>query len=194
MYHAMAQKLTAICMERKWIEPENAAWCIYTIEKWMSILTQFLIFLFFGIIIDQVLLVVLFVGSCYMLRRRIGGWHADTPWQCQLLGGTLVVVTVILILAVATKIPLWGHVLVAFIADTICILQKPVYPSQLHFSEEVLALNNRKKTQWIGILALLQVVCLCLSERVYFAAINCGVIVSLVALFIEKCYKKKEGN
>lgn len=58
---------------------------ITTIEKWITIISILCI----GVIFKQVVPMMLFLAFFLSLRKRTGGYHANSFWQCYL--GTLVI-------------------------------------------------------------------------------------------------------
>lgn len=58
---------------------------ITTIEKWITIIS----IVFIGVIFRQVVPMMLFLAFFLSLRKRTGGFHANSFWQCYL--GTMII-------------------------------------------------------------------------------------------------------
>lgn len=194
MYHNAARMLAAVCVERSWISEDQFDWCVYTFEKWILTFVQIILWVFIGLIAQEIVTIAVFAGTVFLLRRRIGGWHAPTAWLCQLLGTAIVFFSTYLIQKFANELPMVVHGVMALGADLCCVIFKPIYPRQLHFNESIIKENNKKKCSLLASFVLVQFWCLVLRRTTILAAINYGIIVSELALVIELFKQKKEGK
>ena len=193
MVHKLSCYLAEWFYQHEWIEESNYAWCIYVVEKKLLQICYLLILSVCFIVSKQYLNAFVFMATLYILRCRIGGWHAPYNWLCILLT-TIIVLTAIYVLAPAfmnaNDVFIWFLdillVMVAFLMD-------PVYPPQLHFNQEIVSANRRKKNLILMYIALMQIVSFGFGvEQILIFSFN-GILVSVLLVFIEK-FKQKYGG
>lgn len=85
------------------------------------------------------------MATMYFLRRRMGGWHAPYNWMCILL----TTVTTFIVLYIFAPVLMRINSLTMWTLDILLILAafrtNPIYPPQLHFEQEIISSNRKKK-------------------------------------------------
>lgn len=194
MYHKLAQKATIACLRRNWISYEQLDWCLYAIEKRINYAAVFFSFLIIALLSNSIIEIFTFTFCVVALRSRLGGWHAKRSWSCQLVGLISMLISVFVIGPCIEWLNTWYIVPAILIISLTILFTKPIYPAQLHFTERELCANNKRKNcslltvvllQWIGSIIL--------GWRVaIYGAL--GMLVSLIALFVEKYARRKNNN
>lgn len=131
--------------------------------------------------------------TLYLVRGRIGGWHAPYAWLCILLT-TVETLTVLYIVApVLMGINPFFIWVLNLLLLLIALRTDPIYPPQLHFDQEVVSANRRKKNLILVCILLIQIASFGLGiERILVFSFN-GILVSMLLVFAEK-FKQKYGG
>lgn len=152
----LSSTLTACFLKKGWITVKDIPYCKYILDGCIG-KAVFLV----------LLLVVCAIFHCYMealsfslvllsFRRRMGGWHANSRWLCQVLSiGSVIIASCFLGPFLSEASPL---IILSIngLAVFLSIFLSPAYPPQLHFSTEEKKGNIRKKNRFLLILVLLQ--------------------------------------
>ena len=186
MIHKLSYDLTNWFYQRKWIERQNYEWCLYVVEKKLLQICFFFIVSFYCSISEQYLNTLIFISTFYFLRRRIGGWHALYPWQC-ILSTTAITFTVLYVVGPAlTNINhffLWTLDVLLIIS---ALLIEPIYPPHLHFNQDILCANCRRKNLFVLFIFFAQIVFFHLGMvQILIFSFN-GVLISILLVFAEK--------
>lgn len=87
-----AINITDYLIEKQLLNPNKKEWCVYWVQKKMLSLASCLIFFAIAMYNHNAVETLVFVTSLMLLRRRTGGYHANS-WQiCILLSSLLVLV------------------------------------------------------------------------------------------------------
>ena len=124
----IATHLAKRFLKRELIAEESLEWCIYGIEKRLSMFTTWTLLILLG-------------SYCFVtLRKYSNGYHAKTYIHCLLLSLILQSVSMILIKALPTKF--FGFVWI--FSDFVILKIAPVNNNQLHLTQsELSALKER---------------------------------------------------
>lgn len=193
MVHKLSCYLTKWFYQHKWIEESNYEWCIYAVEKKLLQICYLLILSVCFVASKQYLNAFVFMATLYILRCRIGGWHAPYNWLCISLT-TIAALIVIYFFAPAlmntNDIFIW---VLDILLLVVTFLTDPIYPPQLHFDQEVVSANRRKKNVILIYIVLIQIVSFGFGmEQILIFSFN-GMLVSVLLVFIEK-FKQKTGR
>lgn len=173
---ALVEKVTNLCLNRHYIDPEQTSWFQYAISRRIIGFVTFLILLPVGTLVVDWKGVFLFLFVFRFLRARTGGYHAKSSVGC-LLSALL---TEMFSLFAAKSIPTAGYSFCILVVATLCIIVlAPANNANLHLTdEEITALRPR-----IIIRLVLSVLFGCLLLNIDFLAANC-VIVSIFAVSV----------
>ena len=195
MHHNLAKKAANICLNKDWIVFEQYDWCIYAFERRINAIPMFALALCIAVLTRKTAEVLSFLGSFIMLRRRIGGWHSKRAWGCQIISITVILLALFLIGPNIETLDLQQIVLLDTLIILVCAAIRPIYPLQLHFTDEVIAANNKKKHYVLFVIVLIQMLSCILKKYVILIYSFLGMSVALVALVAEwiNHYRKSSG-
>lgn len=182
--HKVSVCFAEACCSRGWITTEDTPWCAYAMERKLITMLFFVLLLPVVLILDVLKEAAIFSFVMYFLRRRYGGWHAPYLWLCQGLSILLVLIVTLVIGPRLLTFPgqsVWG-VDVALMA--LAFLQKPVYQPQMHFDENIIKANCRKKNQLLIFLFVAQTVLYALDNSFLIYSFL-GVLTGVTSVYIE---------
>ena len=133
------------------------------------------------------------MATMYFLRRRMGGWHAPYNWMCILL----TTVTTFIVLYIFAPVLMRINSLTMWTLDILLILAafrtNPIYPPQLHFEQEIISSNRKKKNFTLVCITIIQVISVQLGfPQVLIFSFN-GILVSILLIVAEKIKQKHGG-
>lgn len=93
MIHQCALKLAEVCCQRNWIKEGDRSWCVYAMETLIGTTVFVVLLIVWSAVSTCWLETIAFVLPCYLLRQRMGGWHAskrndDGNWVIKVNGVT----------------------------------------------------------------------------------------------------------
>lgn len=181
-----AEKLTEVFCKRNWVNEDRRDWCAYAVEKWLGILLFFFAVTVWMLISGRYLETLSFLVPFYLLRRRIGGYHAKSQTLCFFLSIAIVIfVSAFLgkwLLALPEKLLL----LLNAIAIVFTLIVSPAYPPQLNFTETEKKANLvRKNILALGIF-LAQIFAEIVLNPCLLSYSFCGICFVLITVFIQK--------
>lgn len=102
MVEMIANTIVNQMEEEKFLSQEMKEHYIYAlitmIEKWITVISVFCISIFF----EQIVPMVIFLAFFLTLRKRTGGFHANSFWQCY-LGTVFISIAIIFICPILTN-------------------------------------------------------------------------------------------
>ena len=78
----LLDKIITSCTEKGWIDPSDAEWVRYGLERLVSTVCGFSAMLLIGLLLFPFPAVLAFLGSFCFLRKRTNGFHAKTMAGC----------------------------------------------------------------------------------------------------------------
>lgn len=109
MIHQCALKLTEVCCQRNWIKEGDRSWCVYAMETRIGTTVFAVLLIVWSAVSTCWLETIAFVLPCYLLRQRMGGWHARTSFQCLIISISAVIVTCKLLGKAVMQLPTLGE-------------------------------------------------------------------------------------
>lgn len=185
MYHKLAKIAADICLDNDWILSEQYDWCVYAFEKRINAISMFTLLLLISVLTKKVIHTFSFVGSLVVMRRRIGGWHSKSAWSCQLISISVVFLILFIIGPQIYLLNLKFIVLCDAVILLACAIIRPKYPAQLHFTNDVVQANNKKKYIVLSLIVTIQISCCILQQYVVLIYSFLGTLVALIALIAE---------
>lgn len=191
--HQLSIRIAEACIKRNWIKAIDKDWCIYTVETKLL----FCAFLILAGIITWLLGVLveasIFIFVFCLLRSHMGGWHAPFAWLCQTISLSLVLLCT-LILGPAIRMlrqeVLWGINIFALI---IAYITKPVFPVQMHATEDVLIENTKIKNRILLLIFCVQVISFRFTQ-VFVIYSFLGTLFCVISIIIYNLICKKPGG
>ena len=192
MIHNAAARLARASCERSWIDEENYEWCIYALEKRISVLLYIAVVLLWADISGLLIEILSFLLPFYLIRRRIGGYHAKSAGACFTLSVLLVVFVSSSVGEITAYLP---QIILIFVDASVVItglLMKPIYPPQAHFTSAEQRANNLRKNILLYIILLMQGISLCIDDLRIFTGSFCSVLFAVFTVIIQITKNKKE--
>ena len=193
MIHNAAARLAKASCERGWIDEENYEWCIYALEKRISVLLYIAVVLLWAGISGLLIEALSFLLPFYLIRRRIGGCHARSAGACFTLSILLVVFISLFVADISAYLPQVILILADAAAVITGLLIKPVYPPQAHFTSAEQLANNRRKNILLCTILLAQCISLCVHDLRIFTGSFCGVLFAVSTAVIQIKKNKREN-
>lgn len=194
MLHTISSRITAYFVAHNWVEESNSQWCLYVVEKKLLQVCFLLILLVCSFLSDQFVNVWVFMLPLYLLRSRIGGWHAPYAWLCLSTTTAMTLLVLFLLgpaLLNASAYTAWALDLAVL---AIALLIPPIYPPQLHFKADVIQANIRKKNGILLALFLIQGVTFILGIRQVLVFSFYSILISVLLVWIEQLKQKMYGG
>lgn len=135
-----------------------------------------------------------FACTFYVLRSRMGGYHAKLPWLCVTTSIVIVITITMLIGPLLSRIPLLPSLIGSFLIYIVTYFTKPIYPPQANFTREAIVENNKKKNHLLIIVFLLQTSASLASLFNIGTYLFCGVLLTQILVSIEKARQHKGGK
>lgn len=181
----MAIKLTGYCVAKNWIDDSKFAWCSYAIEKQIGASIFFVITLIIALIFSSFVETISFAAVFYIFRSRMGGWHAKHAWSCQMISTGITVLVILLIGPAIERINPFPVLIANFVLIAGMLIIKPVYPLQVHFTQEEMHANYRQKNKMLLILSLIQAIsCIFISSKITIYSFL-GLIATAITVVLE---------
>ena len=191
MLHKCAEELADICCKRGWIQEGLRPWCIYTLEKWLSIMLFFSAAIVWASFSDLYVETVSFLIPFYSLRRRIGGYHTKNAYFCFFISIISVMIASSVIGTYLLLLPLWILMIVDSIVVIIAIVIRPTYPPQVHFTQKEITANFYKKNDLINIFFAIQLISGFFGKQILAYSL-CGISFCITTVIIQKQEWKSE--
>ncbi|MEG2718727.1 MAG: accessory gene regulator B family protein [Clostridia bacterium] len=185
MYHKSAIKLADYCVARGWIGEERYYWCVFAMEKWLLLSAFGFIVVCWMCFSGRYLETLFFLLPLYLLRRRMGGWHAQHAWTCMLI--SMVVIICAGYIGDALE---QNNVYIMVMIDIAVILcgmsLKPAYPHQAHFTQDDAAANEKKKNHLLLGVLCFQLLTVAFGNDEILTYTLLGIALAIVSVIIEK--------
>ena len=175
MLHKCAEELADICCKRGWIQEGLRPWCIYSLEKWLSIMLFFSAAIVWASFSDLYVETVSFLIPFYSLRRRLGGCHTKNAYFCFFIS----IISVMILMIVDS------------IVVIIAIVIRPTYPPQVHFTQKEITANFYKKNDLINIFFAIQLISGFFGKQILAYSL-CGISFCITTVIIQKQEWKSE--
>ena len=187
--HQLSIWIAEACVKRNWIQAIDMDWCIYAVETKLL----FCAFLTLGGMITWLLGVLVeasvFVFVFCLLRSHMGGWHAPFAWLCQIISLSLVLLCTLILgpaIQMLCQEALWGINIFALI---IAYITKPVFPVQMHATEDVLIENAKIKNDILLLIFCIQVISF-LFTQVFVIYSFLGILFCVISIIIQPYIQK----
>lgn len=189
MIHKSAESLADIFCNRGWIKEELQPWCIYALEKWLMVLLFFSIVLLWTLLSGLYVETTAFLIPFYLLRRRMGGYHAKRAYTCFFISISVVIIVSLFIGTWLLPFPIWIIIIADSTVVGTAIILRPAYPLQAHFTTSEEEANIQKKNDLLVLLYAFQLCSAFFGKRI-LAYSFCGIASCVTTVIIQK----QKGN
>ena len=186
MIRQASEKFTKLCLRRSWIDRENEDWCTYVLEKWLGICLFFLTVILWMLVSRKFLETMSFLFPLYFLRRRMGGWHANSRRVCFLLSIGSVILTSRFLGDLLVHAPLWSLLAMNGVLVLLSWQLQPGYPPQVNYGKEETVANHVRKNRLLLLILCTQVFSTAFLDRRVLCNSFCGVALAVVTVIIQK--------
>lgn len=191
--HQLSICIAEACVKRNWIKAIDMDWCIYAVETKLLFcafltLTGIITWLL-GALVEASIFVFVFC----LLRSHMGGWHAPFAWLCQTISLSLVLLCTLILgpeIRMLRQEVLWGINIFALI---IAYITKPVFPVQMHATEDVLIENTKIKNRILLLIFCVQVISFRFTQ-VFVIYSFLGTLFCVISIIIYNLICKKPGG
>lgn len=156
--HKLAYQIASHSVARGWIGDDDLAICCYAVERRLLSAFFFLVLSLTVAPLKKIPEAIIFASVVLAFRQRMGGIHANNEWTCLFISISSVLISV------AILGPYFGRLSVKVIY-TFCVVVvtftfflEPSYPPQVHFDQQAIVANTKRKNVLLAMLALLQIV------------------------------------
>ena len=191
--HQLSIRIAEACVKRQWIKAVDMDWCIYAVETkllFCAFLTLAgMITWLLGVLVEASIFVFVFC----LLRSHMGGWHAPFAWLCQTISLSLVLLCTLILgpeIRMLRQEVLWGINIFALI---IAYITKPVFPVQMHATEDVLIENTKIKNRILLLIFCVQVISFRFTQ-VFVIYSFLGTLFCVISIIIYNLICKKPGG
>lgn len=191
MVDRLSRHLATLCASRNIIDQQYVPHLQYKAEIVLrsSLFSLFLILIAF--LLQKPLEVFTYSLTIYLVRRRMGGWHAPKPWICQLLSVGIVLLMTLLVGSLFTKIPRNIFFFPCLALDILSFFLSPAYPSQLHLTVQEEKANNKRKNAVLAFVALIQILAFLSWDYRIVIYTFLGLATTVITVLLEKiCLKE----
>lgn len=191
MIYRLSHRLATLCVSCNIIDSCHFPHLQYKAEILLrsSLFSLFLILLAFSL--HKPLEVFIFALTTHLFRRHMGGWHAPTPWMCQILSLGVVSLMTLLVGPLVTMIPQNTLFFLCLVLDFFILFLAPAYPPQLHLTLDEEKANIIRKNIILAFVIVIQI-CSFLSWDFRIVIYTfLGLATTVMTVLLEKiCLKK----
>ncbi len=186
--------LSSYFLTRGWIDTEDIPSCRYMLDRLIGRITFLILLAFVCAIFHCCEEAISFSVVLSIFRRRMGGWHANSRWLCQILSISSVIITSCLLGPILANTSSWTIIITNLLAILLSLFLSPVYPIQMHISPEERSGNIKRKNLFLLILSALQFPLVQLFGLRILTSVSLGLYFGIVSLFAEKIKLNRKDN
>ena len=191
--HQLSICIAEACVKRQWIKAIDMDWCIYAVETKLLFCTFLTLAGIITWLLGALVEASIFVFVFCLLRSHMGGWHAPFAWLCQTISLSLVLLCTLILgpeIRMLRQEVLWGINIFALI---IAYITKPVFPVQMHATEDVLIENTKIKNRILLLIFCVQVISFRFTQ-VFVIYSFLGTLFCVISIIIYNLICKKPGG
>lgn len=183
--------LTSRFIDNGWISEEDTPFFQYALDSFIGKTVFFVLLTIICVILHCFKEALIFSIVFLAFRSRMGGWHANSRWLCQLLSIGIVIVSSCILGPQFEKLHISILVSLNLSAIVISFFLSPAYPPQLHLSQDEIKGNIYKKNQLLIVLILIQLPLIFLLDYRILSYTSLGLILGICLVFIERITQNK---
>lgn len=183
--------LTSRFIDTGWISEEDTPFFQYALDSFIGKTVFFVLLTIICVILHCFKEALIFSIVFLAFRSRMGGWHANSRWLCQLLSIGIVIVSSCILGPQFEKLRISILVSLNLSVIVISFFLSPAYPPQLHLSQDEIKGNIYKKNQLLIVLILIQLPLIFLLDYRILSYTSLGLILGICLVFIERITQNK---
>ena len=193
MIKRLATSITEFSIAHNWIDHAHYAWCQYALEKELGKMLFFVLCLFLMELTHTWLEVGSFILVFYLFRSRMGGWHAQHVWSCQLISMTLVIIVTFVLGPFVESMHQSVRIALDLVIIIITFFVPLVYPLEAHFTQTIKKSNMVRKNVMLFVLAILQGTNLFIIWSPFLTYSLIALLFTDISVLLQYFKLKKEG-
>lgn len=140
-------KIVERCIEKQIIDSEDSEWFRYGLEKRIVTVFVGIPFLLLAILLTDIWGAIGFMGSFFLLRSKINGYHAKTPLQCMIAS---VLLEFMFLSLVYPHVSIFSTLLIMAVSVIVIFFLAPFNDPSIHLdSREVTLCKNSARIRII---------------------------------------------
>jgi len=183
--------LTSRFIDNGWISEEDTPFFQYALDSFIGKTVFFVLLTIICVILHCFKEALIFSIVFLAFRSRMGGWHANSRWLCQLLSIGIVIVSSCMLGPQLENLHISILVSLNLSVIVISFFLSPAYPPQLHLSQDEIKGNIYKKNQLLIVLILIQLPLIFLLDYRILSYTSLGLILGICLVFIERITQNK---
>ena len=193
MLSRTSNRLAYYLCNKHYIDPEDFEWCVFTIEKALLQLAFLSILLLLSIVTSSIIETLITVLVFFLMRRRLGGYHAARPSLCLFLSSIIILSchTAIDVLLTIPSVVLRSITVLTMASG---YLVRPSYPQKAMISQMDLQKNNEAKKRLIILLAGIQLFMAWIGDTVIAISILYGTLLAIISVILQLLMSKGGKN
>ena len=193
MFHKIAVALTGYLLKHDLIEDTQVPFCCYKLEQLIGSGVFVVILLLISMAAKAYLEVFSFAIAASVFRRHMGGWHAPSPWLCQIMSTLFVLLAVFLIGPIIEAADSRAVIFLSAAALTlVTFLIDPVFPPQMHMTKAEIFANRKLKNTYLLLLLLVQLISYLFFDLRIAIYTALGLALTLITISLEKIKNKRK--
>lgn len=193
MIKQFAAAITQYSIAHNWIESSQYAWCQYALEKQLAKMLFFFVCLVLVIFTHTWIKVGAFILTFYLFRSRMGGWHANHVWSCQLISISLVIMITFVVGPFVECLRQPTLIIIDITIITVTFFVAPLYPVEAHFTQAVKVSNMTRKNVMLLIMMILQGVSMVTLGPSFLTYSLLALLITDLSVLLQYFTLKKEG-
>lgn len=185
MLDLSCRRIVAFFFQKGYIQSGECEWCVYALVSRVSMFISISFMIFLGMLFAQPLHIICFLLGILPLRRRLGGYHAKTPFACVCLSVVVMLLSIFCVnLAVYFHFEWVLHILLV-LSSIAVLLSKPYGHRSMHLTRKELV-RNKAKVKTILMVELLIIISLCFFFSQNAGALFCeiGIIAAAISFLL----------
>ncbi len=183
--------LTSRFIDNGWIRNEDTPHFQYALDAFIGKAIFFTLLTIICAILRCFKEALIFSIVLLSFRSRMGGWHANSRWLCQILSISTVIISCYFLGPLIAKFDVPIIICLNLLAIIISFFLSPAFPLQLHFSQSEVEGNIRKKNQMLGVLLLVQLILVLAFDFRMLSFTTLGLLFGICSVTIEKVTQNK---
>lgn len=193
MIKQFASVITQYSVTHDWIESSQYAWCQYALEKQLAKMLFFFVCIILVIFTHTWVETGSFILIFYLFRSRMGGWHANHVWSCQIISIALVIMITFVVGPFLECLRQPTLIVIDITIITVTFFVAPLYPVEAHFTQAVKISNMTRKNIMLLILMILQGISLVVSGPSFLTYSLLALLITDFSVLLQYFKLKKEG-
>lgn len=194
MIKQLASSIAHYSIAHNWIDESYIEWCQYTMEKQIGKLIFGTICLLLMGLTQTWFEVITFVLTFYLFRERLGGWHAKHYWSCQAISIGVVALSVFIIGPLVNRMSLPKLIILDAFGLLITYFTVPLYPTAVHFSDEIKHSNTKQKNVLLLIFTIAHALTITIWDHMFLTYSLIALVIADLSVLLLYLTSKREDD